>query len=94
DPIGIEWRQLPDDVFFDIDGEARMILLNKRFRSAMLGGRNGSLNDAPMLKALMFFLLHDVFGKERNGSRIKDNLALWQSVLISAARVERDQAGL
>ncbi|MFD3506746.1 ATP-binding protein [Nocardia sp. NPDC058666] len=94
DPIGIEWRALPDDVFFDIDNEARMILLNKRFRSAMLGGRNGSLNDAPMLKALMFFLLHDVFGKERNGPRIKDNLALWQSVLISAARVERDQAGL
>ncbi|WP_280305740.1 ATP-binding protein [Nocardia neocaledoniensis] len=92
--IGIEWRQLPDDVFFDIDRDTRTIALNKRFRSAVLGGRNGSLNDAPLVKALMFFLLHEVFGKEHNGSRIKDNLALWQSVLIAAARVERDQAGV
>ncbi|WP_336081882.1 hypothetical protein [Nocardia sp. SSK8] len=92
EPIAIEWRKLPDDVFFDIDRDTRTIALNRRYRTALNGGRRGTVDDAPMVKALMFFLLHEVFGKEYNGPRTKDNLQLWQSVLLSAARAEFDQA--
>ncbi|MFC6012902.1 ATP-binding protein [Nocardia lasii] len=91
EPINIEWRKLSDEVFFDIDRDTRTIALNRRYRSAILGGRRGSLDDAPMMKALMYFLLHEVFGKEYSGPRTKDNLVLWQSVLSAAARAEFDQ---
>ncbi|MGW4635600.1 ATP-binding protein [Nocardia sp. NPDC004415] len=92
EPIAVEWRKLADDLFFDIDRDNRTIALNRRYRTALNGGRRGTVDDAPMLKALMYFLLHEVFGKEFNGPRTKDNLQLWQSVLLSAARAELDQA--
>ncbi|WP_244467497.1 ATP-binding protein [Nocardia vulneris] len=90
-PITIQWRKLAGDVFFEVDRDRRMIALNRRYRTAILGGRRGTLNDAPMLKSLLFFLLHEVFEKEFSGSRVKDNLQLWQSVLVAAARAEMDQ---
>lgn len=39
----------------------------------------------------MYVLLHQVFEKEYSGSREKDNLQLWQSILVSAARAELDR---
>ena len=36
----------------------------------------------------MYILLHQVFEKEYSGSREKDNLQLWQAILVSAARAE------
>ncbi|MFW6695835.1 ATP-binding protein [Streptomyces sp. MAR4 CNX-425] len=92
EPIAIRWRFLDDDVFFDIDRDSRTIVLNRRFREAVLGGRRGGLNDAPLLKSLMYLLLHRVFEKEYSGSREKDNLQLWQAVLLSAAQSEADRA--
>lgn len=79
--------------FFEIDRENRTICLNRHYRSAILGGRRGGLNDAPTLKSLMYLLLHQVFEKEYSGSREKDNLQLWQSVLVSAARTELERMG-
>ncbi|MFF4348847.1 ATP-binding protein [Streptomyces sp. NPDC001530] len=93
DPISVRWQKLDTSVFFDIDREGRTIVLNQHYRAAILGGRRGGLNDAPMLKSLMYVLLHQVFEKEYSGSREKDNLQLWQSILVSAARAELDRVG-
>ncbi|MGW5310059.1 ATP-binding protein [Nocardia thailandica] len=92
DPIAVEWRKLSDDVFFDIDRDTRTLALNRRYRTALNGGRRATPDDAPMVKALMYFLVQEVFGKEFNGPRTRDNLQLWQSVLLAAARAEFDQA--
>jgi hypothetical protein len=91
EPIQIRWQRLDNSQFFDIDRDARTIALNQHYRGAILGGRRGGLNDAPTLKTLMYLLLHGVFEKEYSGSREKDNLALWQSVLVAAARAELDR---
>ncbi|WP_280211081.1 ATP-binding protein [Nocardia cyriacigeorgica] len=88
EPISILWQKLAGDEFFDIDRENRVIALNRRYRPAILGGRAGSLNDAPTMKALLYLLVHEVFQKEYSGRRIKDNLQLWQTVLVAAARAE------
>ncbi|MEU8619270.1 ATP-binding protein [Streptomyces sp. NPDC048623] len=88
EPIAVLWQKIDNSVFFEIDRESRTIILNQHYRAAILGGRRGGLNDAPVLKSLMYLLLHQVFEKEYSGSREKDNLQLWQSVLISAARAE------
>ncbi|MGW4245688.1 ATP-binding protein, partial [Nocardia sp. NPDC004722] len=88
EPIDIRWSTLEGDVFFDLDREDRTIYLNKRFRTALLGGRRGGMNDVPMIKSLLFLLMHKAFEKEYSGSREKDNLQLWQSILFSAASAE------
>ncbi|MFC7218863.1 ATP-binding protein [Streptomyces polyrhachis] len=93
EPIAIRWQALDDSLFFDIDREGRVIVLNRRFRDTILGGRRGGLNDAPLLKSLLYLLLHEVFEKEYIGSRQKDNLALWQSVMLAAAQSEVERAG-
>lgn len=87
-PVEVRWRKLADDVFFELDRDQRLISLNRRFRTAVLGGRRGSLNDAPMVKSLLYLLVHQLFESEFLGSRAKDNLQLWQAVLLSAARAE------
>ncbi|MFF9585817.1 ATP-binding protein [Streptomyces achromogenes] len=91
EPLQFRWQKLPNDRFFEIDQEARVLLLNQHYRAALLGGRNGTLNDAPMVKALMYLLMQDAFQRERLGSRLKDNIELWQSVLVAAARTELDR---
>jgi histidine kinase/DNA gyrase B/HSP90-like ATPase len=88
EPIDIVWETLGRDVFFTIDRDERLVLLNKQFRPALLGGRRGSLTDAPMLKTLLYLLLNEAFAGERNGPRVKDNLDLWQSLLLTAAKIE------
>ncbi|MEU2976123.1 ATP-binding protein [Streptomyces hirsutus] len=93
EPIAVHWRKLDNGLFFDIDRENRTIILNHQYRTAILGGRRGGLNDAPLIKTLMWIVLHQVFEKEYSGSREKDNLQLWQSMLITAARVEAQRGG-
>ncbi len=85
EPVALRWEKLGSDVFFAIDREERAILLNKTYRPALLGDRRGGLNDAPMVKSLLYLLLHQVIEKEYSGSREKDNLQLWQSILLSPA---------
>ncbi|GAA3737821.1 ATP-binding protein [Streptomyces tremellae] len=91
EPIAIRWQKLGNEMFFSVDRENRVIHLNQRYRSAILGGRRGGLNDAPTLKSLMYLLLHELFERDYSGSREKDNLQLWQSILVSAARAEEDR---
>ncbi|MFJ8647020.1 ATP-binding protein [Streptomyces sp. NPDC093546] len=91
EPISIRWQKIDNELFFAVDREDRTIVLNQHYRAAILGGRRGGLNDAPLIKSLMYMLLHQVFEKEYSGSREKDNLQLWQSILVSAARAELDR---
>ncbi|MFF7752551.1 ATP-binding protein [Streptomyces sp. NPDC007971] len=91
DPLQFRWQRLPNDRFFEVDQEAHVLLLNQRYRAALLGGRSGTLNDAPMVKSLMYLLMQDAFQRERLGSRLKDNIELWQAVLVAAARAELDR---
>jgi DNA mismatch repair enzyme (predicted ATPase) len=91
EPIAILWRSLDQGVFFEVDRDNRTIHLNQQYRAGILAGRRGGLNDAPVVKSLVYLLLHQVFEKEYSGSREKDNLQLWQSILVSAARAESER---
>jgi hypothetical protein len=88
DPIDIRWGPLPDDDFFSIDRDQGVLWLNKRYRGALNGGRNGSLNDLPVMKALMFLLTENLYSGQNMGPRDKDNLGLWQAILTAAAQEE------
>jgi hypothetical protein len=87
DPLEIRWTNLGDD-FFAVDREERVLWLNQRYRKALAGGRSGSLNDLPVIKALLFLLTENIFAGQNLGPRDKDNLDAWQQILIAAAREE------
>lgn len=88
DPVDIRWATLPDSDFFQVDRDDRVLWLNQRYRRALLGGRRGGLNDLPVLKALLFLLVENIFAGQNVGPRDKDNLEVWQAILTAAASAE------
>lgn len=88
EPIEVRWTSLDDDLFFEIDREEHVIWLNRQYRWAVIGDRESSLNDAPVVKALLFLLMEDLFRGAYLGAKDRDNIALWQEILTAAARAE------
>lgn len=88
EPIDIRWDDFADDSFFDVDRVENVIWLNKQYRWAVLGERDSSLNDAPLLKAALYLLLEELFRGEYLGAKDKDNIQLWGAILAAAARAE------
>jgi hypothetical protein len=87
DAVGIKWKRMPAGEFLDVDLVDKTLWLNSRYRS-LFAPDGGSLNDAPVLKALLYLLTHHVFEGQILGSRDKDEIALWKSVLGAAVAIE------
>ncbi|MGW1024066.1 ATP-binding protein [Streptomyces sp. NPDC002577] len=88
DPITFRWESMPTDVFFGIDRDEHVVRLNKEYRQAFNGDRRAGSNDAPVLKGLLYLLLEKNFRMGRSSAQRDDEMALWNSVLVSAARCE------
>ena len=88
EPLSIRWVDLRGATFFDIDRTNAVIRLNKRYRAAILGERDATLNDAPLLKALIYLLVEESFRGAVLGAKAKDRIAVWQSILTAAAQAE------
>jgi hypothetical protein len=87
--VDVKWKRMPPGEFFDLDPRSNALWLNSRYRT-LFAPNGGSLNDAPVLKALMFLLTHSVFEGQHLGARDKDEIVLWKSIL-GAAVVAEDQ---
>lgn len=90
DPIDIRWADMDGDDFFNIDRVGHVITLNKRYRWALTGESGASLNDAPIVKAFAYLMLEPLFRDSHFGPRDKDNIALWQEILLAAAHAQQD----
>ncbi len=88
EPIGIRWEDLGGDDFFHIDREEQTIWLNKAYRSAVIGDRNSGLNDAPLVKTLLYLLVENLFHGAFLGAKDRDNIELWSAILGAAAKAE------
>ncbi|MFJ6519111.1 ATP-binding protein [Streptomyces filamentosus] len=88
EPITFRWESLPADVFFDIDREEHIVRLNKEFRQAFNADRRAGSNDAPVLKAMLYLMLEKNFRMGRSSAQRDDEMALWNSVLLTAAQCE------
>jgi hypothetical protein len=87
-PIDMRWTDFHDDSFFEVDRDEHVVWLNKAYRWAVIGERDASLNDAPLVKALLYLLMEDLFRGVYLGAKDKDNIELWQAILTAAARSE------
>jgi hypothetical protein len=88
--VDLRWDSFDDDTFFTVDRDNSVIRLNDRYRRVLNGGdrTRASLNDAPLVKALMFLLVENLFHGSHFGPKDKDNMELWQILLTAAAREE------
>lgn len=86
-PMDIRWGPVDDDGFFFFDLPGRTLTLNRLYRP-LFSPDGGRLNDAPLIKALLYHLFNSAFDSDRVGSRTADNLELWQSTLTTAAQLE------
>lgn len=88
DTLRIQWTHLPDGEFLDVDLHTKTLWLNSRYRS-LFAPEGGSLNDSPVLKAVLYLLAHPVFEGQHLDAKDKDDIALWKGVLGAAAEAER-----
>ncbi len=86
--LRLQWRKMPRGEFLDVDHPERTLWLNSRYRS-LFAPEGGSLNDAPVMKALLYLLTHHVFEGQYLGAKDRDDIALWTSVLGAAAVAEQ-----
>lgn len=92
DTMEILWTRLSEGELFDVDFGNSTLFLNQRYRH-LFAPQGGSLNDAPVLKTLMFLLTHQTFEGMHLGAKDKDNIALWRALLGAAAEEEERMRG-
>jgi len=73
--------------FFDIDREEQTLWLNLAYRDLFSPDHKG-MNDAPMIKTLMFLLTQGHFTGVQYSAAKKDDAAVWQALLGAAAEQE------
>jgi hypothetical protein len=87
--VAFIWRSLPEEQFFELDKERPAIVLNARYRRAVLNGGRASVADAPLVKVLLFSRLREELGRERLSSTRARELDALQRTLVMAARQQR-----
>lgn len=92
DFLNLQWKRLPEGEFIDVDFGNSTLWINSRYRY-LFAPERGSLNDAPLVKALLFLLTHSVFEGAQLGSKDKDNIALWRAILGAAVEAEEEKRG-
>ena len=81
------WADLSPDTFFDLDRESMVLYLNKRYRNGLLGDQR-RMNDAPIVKTLLFFVLEEYFRSDRLSFKRKRKLSNLNTLLSLAAELE------
>jgi hypothetical protein len=90
-PIDIRWRILPDEQVYDIDIDRHQLILNVRYRSAVVGRKSLDIDDAPLIKSLLLLLLEDHFVGTGSGAKRKREEAAWQAILLAAIEAQPTQ---
>ncbi len=84
--VRMGWKPLPEDVFFSWDRDRLELVLNERYRRAVLNGTRGSAADAPLVKLLLFRVLREDLKLERLSAARQNDLGQLQAALVVAAR--------
>jgi Histidine kinase-, DNA gyrase B-, and HSP90-like ATPase len=90
EPLRIRWTKFTNDDFVEVDRQDRTLWLNLHYREAILKGSASGVNDAPLLKAMLYLLYEDIFRGHAIGPKDKDNMNIWLEILTAAAKEELD----
>ncbi|RMB71926.1 ATP-binding protein [Rhodococcus sp. SBT000017] len=93
DPVSVGWRVLARDAFFEVDLKTRTLWINARFRREILGRKGTDNTDVPILRTLLYLLVHSMFDVHRHSSRQQEQMQAWQDVLVAAMSAHREQMG-
>jgi len=85
EPIDVVWFKVQGDNFVAIDPRKRTIYINERYRHLFNEGR-GSLNDAPLIKTLLFLLFNDQVSAGRSTRESQATVEMLTQVINAAAR--------
>lgn len=88
DSVKIRWEEFSDPAFVEMDRKNRTLWLNKRFRPAVTGATQSGVNDAPLIKTLLFLLFEDLLRGRAMGPKDKETYDFWNQVLTAAAEAE------
>lgn len=91
-PIDIKWRVLPEEQVYEIDVDGHCLVLNARYREAVVGHRSLDIDDAPLVKSLLLLLLEDHFVGTGSGAKRKRENTAWQAILLSAITTQSTHA--
>jgi len=89
EPVRIKWTRFSTDDFVHVDREARTLWLNNRYRGTVLNGATAGVNDAPLVKTLLFLVFEDLFRGQAMGAKDKENQHFWNEVLTAAAQAQQ-----
>jgi hypothetical protein len=89
-PVSFEWSEIEGGEFFQIDREQRVIRLNRHYRKRLLGERRASATDVPLLKVLLFLLLHGEIDRGRVAKARREWLEQCNEALVAAMKEIRD----
>lgn len=87
----LKWGRVIGKKFFDFDREADEVILNDRYRAALLAGRKASGADLPVIRVLLYFLLAPTLERTRDSVAESGRLRAIQSALMAAAKLEADK---
>jgi RNA polymerase sigma factor (sigma-70 family) len=89
-PASIKWRTLEEGRLYRFDSIQRTLWLNAGYRASLAGTPDGSIEDAPLLKATLFLLLEGYFARDRLQQTTLDQIEAWQHVLAAALAEQID----
>ncbi|MBD0022535.1 ATP-binding protein [Gordonia pseudamarae] len=89
--IDIRWSLLPADQIYAIDLDDHRLVLNARYRSAIVGHPSLDIDDAPLVKSLLLLLLEDHFVGTGGGAKKKRENVAWQAILLAAVHEQHAQ---
>lgn len=85
EPINVVWFKVQGDNFVAIDPRKRTIYINERYRSFLNEGKS-SLNDAPLVKTLLYLLFNDQVSAGRSTKESQATVEMLTEVINAAAR--------
>lgn len=91
EPVNVIWGKVKNGDFVAVDFQRNQVTINEDFRKELVLGR-GSLNDAPLVKALLYLLFNEPVTKKATG-KMKANVALWTQILDAAMQEQINQDG-
>lgn len=85
EPINVVWFKVQGDNFVAIDPRKRTIYINERYRPFLNEGKS-SLNDAPLVKTLLYLLFNDHVSAGRSTRESQATVEMLTEVINAAAR--------